>query len=565
MVPHAGVLALDETYNVWAQSMLPGDANNGNYWLFVCTDAFDQVYEVPFEGNNCTSPPTQITLSYAPPDLQPTASVEQGAVPVSSAAAGSVIDVIWSVANAGVGDSTSTSWTDRIYLSADAIPDSSDIVLGTATHTGGLTASANYNDTRSVTIPADTPLAGYNVLLCTDDPDTMFESDENNNCDVVGLTVTDGRPDLSATTVSVTEFNSSSQQYDPVTQTASGYRTIRVAWTVDNVGSGGTPETSWSDRVVISADAVLDGTDTEMGVVPRIGGVPAGGQYGGQQDFTIPVSFSAPAAHLFVCADSGTQVSEADENNNCANYGPFQVDWGAADLTVSSVTVSQSGSQALNVISGTTVTVQWQVENGIAAPTLVSTWTDRVYVSSDPVLDGGDTELAPVPHTGVLNPQGNYVVSRDYVLPVDAVGPDMRILVVADGNDQVYESDENNNVGVSNQLVVDWGPVDLIAENVSIVHGTPPGQVVDVTYTIRNIGGPTIAFGVPGGCRGWAEEVWLSSDRIFDDSPTDTNVFETDYNGELGHDESYTVTRSIPLAGATDRIPYCLSGRRMRE
>jgi hypothetical protein len=65
----------------------------------------------------------------------------------------------------------------------------------------GLPAGVSHTATVKVTIPANTPLAGYSLIACADDQGAVEERDEADNC-IAGPTVTVARPDLVASVVS---------------------------------------------------------------------------------------------------------------------------------------------------------------------------------------------------------------------------------------------------------------------------------------------------------------------------------------------------------------------------
>ncbi len=83
-----------------------------------------------------------------------------------SAIQGETVTIDWFVANNGVIDAVG-SWQDGVYLSRDTLLDTDDILLGTASHVGGLAIGDNYQGSLSVTMPAVLP-GSYFALVQTD-------------------------------------------------------------------------------------------------------------------------------------------------------------------------------------------------------------------------------------------------------------------------------------------------------------------------------------------------------------------------------------------------------------
>lgn len=311
---------------------------------------------------------------------------------------------------------------------------------------------------------------------------------------------------------------------------------LTVEWTVRNSGAGGTSGDSWSDRIHVSADDVLDGGDQVLATVPHSGALGVDQGHAGSRSVTIPLELSGPKAYVFVCTDHADQAYESDDNNNCTGSNAFEAIWAPPDFQVESVVVDMSGRP---VAPGSTVTVEWVVVNDYLGTTPTGSWYDRIYISHDDALDGSDQALTTVNHSGTLDPNVSYTASRDVTIPVDCFGPDVYILVKTDHDDRVYECDNENNVGSSDPFEVDWGPPDLIVESISAPGGAVAGDPLDLSWVVRNVGGPT-AKGQ------WADRVYLSAGRWLsaDDLAFDPPV---DHWGDLDHDASYIAETMVTL------------------
>jgi hypothetical protein len=117
------------------------------------------------------------------PALNPDLQLVPGSIAAMTASPfspGQMIDLTWQVTNAGVNNATEPAWKDFVYLSADAVWDINDVMLGEFTHSGGLDSGDSYTGALSFLFPA--VLEGnYHFLVRTDALDVQLERFENNN------------------------------------------------------------------------------------------------------------------------------------------------------------------------------------------------------------------------------------------------------------------------------------------------------------------------------------------------------------------------------------------------
>ena len=136
----------------------------------------------------------------------------------------------------------------------------------------------------------------------------------------------------------------------------------------------------------------------------------------------------------------------------------------AADLEPTSITAPPTA------LVGQPLTVSYQVTNLQATPTLASSWTDNVYLSTDGTIDTSSILLQSVPHTGVVAANGTY--STSITVPTPAVLPgNFSIVVQVDAGGAVPDSDRANNVAVSSAgVAVDFpslGPGTPVATTIA--------------------------------------------------------------------------------------------------
>jgi autotransporter-associated beta strand protein len=527
-----GPLLPGQTYSRQIVVSLP-DNISGTWYVVVRPDE-------PFwahVGNGQDAPrdngsaPVQIQL---PPsaDLQVT-SVDAPATGI----AGQQIAVSWTVSNEGFGPTTTSSWTDAVYLSTDTILVTSgagaDTLVGSFSHAGSLAAVEHYTQTQSVTLPYGTS-GPYYVFVLTDSGNTVFEHADgydaeanNSNYDHTPMQVTiTPPPDLQVTAIT------------PAASAASG-QTLSVTWTVTNTGSGATGAGPWTDALVLSADDSLATTDDNvlLGRYDHSGSLAAGNQYTTTKTVTLPERISG-TYHLFVTTDVDNKVYEANEvNNSLAVALPVALS-PSADLSMGGLAVTGVPS------SGQPITVDWTVTNvgPVATRPDETSWTDAVYLSVDGIWDPqSDTKLDSFVHNGSLAAGASYSQSRDITLPVGLSG-NYTLFVVTDTQDTVIEPVGGaSNVASMSISIALTPPPDLQVASLTVPGAAYSGQPVTIQWTVQNLGAGDTAVGA------WYDSVYLSKDQYLD--PTaDIPLGSVQHSGVLNASGQYTanLTANIP-------------------
>ncbi|NJO98796.1 MAG: hypothetical protein HC764_24655, partial [Pleurocapsa sp. CRU_1_2] len=237
-------LATGESYTATSNITIPKAAGTGDrYLLFVAdrsnnfseTDETDNVFSVPIELNA-----TNLKVTGA--DTPSTVSFNE------------TLNVSWTVANTGE-NRASANWYDYIYLSNDAVYDSSDTYLNNL-ELGDYTpleAGDAYTVSQSITIPRTVNSGNQYILFVTDRNNSQGETDETDNTLAVPIEVKS--PDLEFAEV-IVAANASLNQ------------TFNLSWTVNNIGEGtaflDSSYSNWRDYVYLSDDAIYDETDRPL-------------------------------------------------------------------------------------------------------------------------------------------------------------------------------------------------------------------------------------------------------------------------------------------------------------
>ncbi len=502
---HLGALLATQSYPANASVSLPIGIS-GDFYIFVRSDTFNQVYEHVFENNNIgfDAFPVHINLT-PPPDLQVT-SVSAPAIGVAN----HVLSVNYRVANNGATETPNSSWIDALYLSADTTLDPGDFQLSATTHYGVLQPGDEYLNTIAGTLPVGLTGTFY-VFVATDRANQVFELDDSNNWLYdVGSGGDPGDPGHDPGTVEV-----SLQRPDLVVQNFSAPAngesggSILVSWTVANSGIGDSAVSSWYDSLILSSNSVYGDADDIHLADPGHSGLLAVDTTYSQANLTVPIPLGvAPGNYfLFVAADFAGQVPEVSDLNNVSSPRAITLTRSLADLRPGGVTAVPSP-----VESGDQITVSWNVQNQGAATTNSTYWYDAVILSRDAILGGADDLFLQSPlHVNTLASGGSYSVSRAIDLPGEISGV-FHVFVVADYYNHVFEDvgDANNAAEAVATVEVTLRPApDLRITNVDAPASAFAGQNVTINWTVLNAG--------PGDATPeWYETFYLSLDQIFD-------------------------------------------------
>ncbi len=195
-------------------------------------------------------------------------------------------------------------------------------------------------------------------------------------------------------------------------------------------------------------------------------------------------------------------------------------------------------------IAGQPVNIGWNVRNEGQGTTEAIKWTDNVYLSSDDKLSDGDFKLDGFTRGGSLKAGESYTMNKELFLPVDMVGNYFLILktdvpVPNQWYGEEYEYNaEHNNIYISNISIEQPPPSDLVVTNVTVQNKALTGDLVDVSWTVKNIG-INPAKGV------MKDMVYFSSDTHWDE--------EDQYFGKKylaidlapGQEETYSVSGQL--------------------
>ena len=525
VVQRSGPLVAGAAYSSSRTITVPNGLS-GAYHFIVVANANGAVNEVPGGSTNNVKSNDFTITARATPALKASAIVAD-----STLVSGDVAHITYTVTNAGTGATlaSESSWTDAIYLSTSPTSISGATYLGTYNRNGGLNANGTYNGAVDVQIPGGISGARY-IIVVPDSANQVYEG------------AAEGAGNASrATTITATPFAILKTSNVIAPAAALAGQAFTVSWTVTNdPTAAATRATTWYDAVYLSRDQYFDpSTAVAIGSVRHDGSLAPGASYGASLTAALPDNVSGPY-YVIVISDVSQQVYNAGNDAGRIASSPSLTNVELStigDLATSNVVAPATGVTGQNA----SPPIQWVVKN-VGASNVQGNWIDAIYLSSDGVFDGNDKLIARVQHSGGLAAGGQYTGTSNAALPADIVPGHYFILVRANAQGAIRESDLSNNSAASPTSI----SLDVAALTI--------GQTV--TGTIRE--GENVYYRVTVGAG---------------DPLNFTAVFNTQYQGkfyvsygrpptESDHDYVYTrtadLTQKISIPNATEGTYYVM-------
>jgi uncharacterized repeat protein (TIGR01451 family) len=344
----------------------------------------------------------------------------------ASASTQESIDVSWTITNQGEGlaqPSLGSGAPDRFYLSQDEVLDNSDVDLGWYGYRLELAPGASVTSNVKINVP-QVAAGNYYLLFKVDQPNIIYESNEDNN--LIAKPITIKLPDLI-----VTSLNAPAS--------ASTQESIDVSWTITNQGEGLAQPSLGSgapDRFYLSQDEVLDNSDVDLGWYGYRLELAPGASVTSNVKINVP-QVAAGNYYLLFKVDQPNIIYESNEDNNIFVQ---LIKIGAPDLVVTAFNTPAS------VSTQEIVQVSWIVQNQGEVTARVSSWNDRIYLSTDTQIDNSDINIASFQHLEPLDPEVSYTSTKNVDIPSNLTIGNYYLLVKTDADNGIFESREWNNV-----------------------------------------------------------------------------------------------------------------------
>jgi len=412
---------------------LPGIAS-GSYTLFVQANVYGQIYESNTSNNVAAAPSATFTLR--PPDLAPVSWVVPATVVSSQGQP--LVQVSWVVTNYGPGLAPG-GWYDAVWFSTNGVLDINSQEIGDFYHSQNLPAGGSYSMTNSVNLPM-TASGPYTLFVKVDAYDQVFEFNKSNNISAGAQgTFTFNSPDLAV--LSVTPATNNVVFYPASPQSP----TVQLAWAVTNQGVG--PAVGdWYDRVYVSTNSTIAGAVSSQYFWQYWASPPfaAGAEY--QVTNTISLPQQSGTYYLIVSVDDGGYITEANKSNNVLASPPLTLTYQISPCDLAVISASAPATVS-SIKPNPEVQVTWAVTNqgAGAAP---GGWYDRIWFSTNGVLDTNSQDLADVYHSQSLPAGGSYAQTDNVSLPMTASGS-YTLFVQVDVYNSVPELNKANNISAA--------------------------------------------------------------------------------------------------------------------
>lgn len=478
-----GEYTVEHTVQLPLRSFLPP----GNYHFIVVTDVGNSVSEQRETNQFAVSP--AVFIERPPlPDLR----VVSISTPIA-ACPGQQVEVVYTVVNSGNAPAEGT-WIERVLASPDD-QIGNDYFGSQQTVSGPIAPGEMVTRQGTLTVPNEG--LSYRVVVCVDVQNTVFESDESNNCELSFIRPTIARPDLQ-----VASINAS-----PTAVLADD--TLRVTWGIINAGPCATPAT-FIDTVFLES---LDGQQSHL-----LGsGIHAGTVQPGQTSirdhlFYIPGRIQGEF-RVKVRADSASNILESNEDNNTA-VSEMVITVGQPprpDLVVlpGSVIVPEDG---LVSSSGTVEYILANLGDGDAQ----GPWADRIVARLVGEQPGPDIEIGSLNYAGVI-PSGEFI-TRTATIQLPAQAGAYTICIITDSGDTVNEGlagGESNNRACSIDAFLADGYRVVVTPDLQEGQAGTPVRVsgyAEVLSTGQRVG-PGVPVRIRHSVRGFARTLSLNTNE----------------------------------------------------
>lgn len=553
-----GILMHDSSYTRATSVTVPIQLF-GRYYIHVVTDGMSQVFEHAFENNN-TGRNDSLDVYLTP---APDYTISNFNAPLT-ASKGETVSVDWTVTNDGAARLAKDSvWQDAVYASSDSILNTfSDALLTNvlppnvlhpacsinALGSGGcryikplMAPNESYYLSANVTLPQNLNDSLF-LFVKTDRLDNIYEHNyEGNN--TARIKVKLRNPDLSPTAIQV-----------PATVTAGA--NVLVSFTVKNLGPGKLLNRYRYDKISISPTSTYSATTAiQLGTIYSYTNLDSGNSTSSQLTVKIPDSLSG-TYYVFVENDYNSQIIEVSETNNRLASAAITVTMPPSpDLQLTQVIRSKD-----TLVSDASYGISYTVKNFGLGAVQGKTWVDNIYLSKLAIWNSDSAKLIKsVSRTQTLASDSNYTVSDSVLVSMTlmqsmkANGVKAYFFVRTDSANAVYEgNNENNNIGRSDSVFSKHAEhADLTVTSVSVPAALQAGNAGQVSYTIKNLGGPTgYYYGY------WYDGLFLSQDTFWNAG----DVFLTDAaaSGVIAKDSSYNGSFQFTTPNGTSGNYYLL-------
>ena len=502
------------TDSLSSSNRIPSSLNAGTYYWGYILDVDSDVDEAS-ESNNARTC-NQITIQEDLPDLEAT-SVSTSS---SSAIMGDTITVQYRIDNIGTDYSGSFYW--KLYLSTDSTITTADTFVDEFSESsisgGSYRSGYEYN----VPIPTGMNPGYYYLGLIADNRGGVNELDETNN--IVS----------SSSRINIEEPADLVPDNPSGPSSAQAGQQVSISWRIDNAGDDTSGWFYW--EMYLSTDSTITTSDTKLGSTQQASSISGGSYRSGTYSTTLPNNLAQGTYYFGIIVDSTDRVSEGDETNNVEEGNSIYIAVPDYDLEATSISVDSGYRQ---VCENSDIYITLSVTNlgtDNAGPhyyeAIVSTGNSvsAIYTGTSLGYASGTANVPSYTHSSI-----------QATLPATITPGTYYVGLYVDYGDYISESDENNNIVVTNSAqltVIDCGP-DLEPTSISGPSTGVRGGTAQVSVQISNIGMEDVTS--------VDYSIYLSSDSSISGTGNDVLV-GSDVTGTIAESSAWsgTVNLGIP-------------------
>ncbi len=548
-ITHYNGLEPNATYTITESIALPSSLSAGDYYLYVVTDADNQVFEYLYDDNNTLR--SSATLTVIKPDLVVTQIVSESTLTACYPASFS-----YTIQNIGEGAINNLSVTDRLYISPNA--DMSNAVQLTS-QTHSLTMPSQQVGTFNCNVQMPNLAEGtYYLFVQTDTGNAVNESNEENNrlsfypIMVLHQPLPDLIPfsfalpgEIQAGTVVTTEFD------------------------VSNIGEMDLLNSNCVMNVYVVQNGQQILCPMQSQTEPPMGNIsiPINGSLHFNRTILVPANVTSACTSFQLMVDAQGSITELDENNNTMVTVSTVIDCPLPDLTVSNIVLPES------VQAGASVTVSFDVNNEGEADLETGSLSVAVYanMNGSTVLCPLQSQIEPVQGGSIQLEVGESIHFVQTVLVPPTIEPTCnQFTLTVDPNNAIFETNDNNNSNTVSANVLDY-PFDLSLLSMEFPTEITAGETYSVSWTVKNVGTcPTDNIPMFVNRNGtyyqaqsgnlpypWVDKVYFSTDEVIGNN--DICVCTRNRTTVLNPDDSYTVTVSFDVPYSVLGNPYLIA------
>ncbi|MFN6559049.1 MAG: CARDB domain-containing protein [Nostoc sp. ChiSLP01] len=479
----------------------------GNYYLLYQADGNNNIAESN-ETNNIVAKAIAIKKA----DL-----IIQNAINPTVGSVGESIEVSYQVKNQGAGSAGYNQ--TKFYLSTNTTLSNDDIYLD-SDYLSPIAAGASDAVTSTLNISNSIATGNYYLLYQADGNNNIAESNETNN--IVAKAIAIKKADLII-----------QNAINPTVGSVG--ESIEVSYQVKNQGAGSAGYNQ--TKFYLSTNTTLSSDDTYLGY-DFFSTISAGAYSGVTSTINISDSIAAGNYYLLYQADGNNDIAESSENNNIVAKA---IAIKKADLIIQNAMNASVGTVGENI------ELSYQVKNQGAGSAGYN--QTKFYLSINTTLSNDDTYLGYDFFSTISAGAYSGVTSTINISDSIAAG-NYYLLYQADGNNDIAESSENNNI-VAKAIAIK--KADLIIQNAVNPTTASTGSNIQISYQVKNQGAGNAGYSYT--------KLYLSKDKILSNEDM---LLNSEYTSSIASgsysSETFSIQISKTIAGGSYYILYQADG-----